>query len=129
MLVAGATDTFYVATESGNYNIEVTNEYGCKQGAGINFTVGITELSIINYQLSIIPNPTTGIVSVLYHLNSDKGTLQLFDLLGKQVGEFQLDGKNEKFDFDIGNLCCGVFEYRLLENNISAGYGKLVIIR
>jgi hypothetical protein len=34
-VIAGATDYFYVATQSGNYNLVVTGENGCQVGGGV----------------------------------------------------------------------------------------------
>ena len=78
----------------------------------------------------IYPNPTTGKIVVDYHINTTTGLLQLFDVLSKPIVEFRLDGSKSHMEFDIADLCCGIFEYRAIDtsNNI-AGRGKLVIVR
>ena len=74
-------------------------------------------------------NPTTGNMTMLYHLNSQKGILQLFDATGRLLDSYELDGYKNKLEFDIADLCCGIFEYRLLDDQTLTGFGKIVILR
>jgi hypothetical protein len=55
--------------------------------------------------------------------------IQLFDIIGKMVSSYQIIGDRNRFEFDIGNLCCGIFEYRIFEGDVILGQGKLVIIK
>jgi hypothetical protein len=75
------------------------------------------------------PNPTTGNVTMLYHLSEVEGTLQIFDVAGRSVASYNLNGKRNEFEFNIASLCCGVFECRVFDGDKLQGRAKLVIIR
>lgn len=56
--ISGATDYFYVATQSGNYNLVVSNENGCSVGAGIvNVIAGEFGAVSSVFGVSVFPNP------------------------------------------------------------------------
>ncbi|CAN5570039.1 hypothetical protein BH11BAC1_BH11BAC1_09550 [soil metagenome] len=57
--VAGATDYFYVATESGNYNVVATDANGCEVEAAIFDVVAGIQGAVDFSQLSIFPNPVS----------------------------------------------------------------------
>src|SRR5262249_35275334 len=54
-LIPNATDTFVVISQSGNYNIAVTDTNGCSISVGINIVLG--NLSYIKSHFSMSPNP------------------------------------------------------------------------
>jgi len=56
-IIAGATDSFYIAHQGGTYSVQITDQYGCQsQSAGIQ--VGIDELSG-GVGVAVYPNPFT----------------------------------------------------------------------
>lgn len=77
----------------------------------------------------LYPNPTTGSVTVIYTLPTSTGELQLFDLLGRMVNSYQLDGHKNQFNFDATYLCCGMFQYRIVDYENVIAQGKLIIIK
>jgi len=56
-IINGATDYFYVATQSGNYNVVATDSNGCEVEAVINNVIASSQLAVSNSQLVIFPNP------------------------------------------------------------------------
>ena len=64
--MAGATDYFFVATQSGDYNVVCTDQNGCEVEAVIfNVLAGIS-LPVNNLNEDILfPNPVTGKMSVV----------------------------------------------------------------
>jgi hypothetical protein len=57
-IINGATDYFYVAAASGDYNVVATDNNQCEVEAVINDVVaGFNQLAIGNWQLAIYPNP------------------------------------------------------------------------
>ena len=56
-VITGATDYFYVATQSGNYSVVVTDDNGCEVEAVITNVVAGAQLTVSNSQLAIYPNP------------------------------------------------------------------------
>ncbi|MEO8085670.1 MAG: T9SS type A sorting domain-containing protein [Bacteroidota bacterium] len=57
VIIPGATDYFYVAPASGNYNVVCTDENACEVEAVIFDVIAKIELAIGNMQLAIFPNP------------------------------------------------------------------------
>jgi PKD repeat protein len=56
--IPGATNYFYIAQASGDYNVVATDENGCEVEAVINNVVaGSSQLAISSWQLAIFPNP------------------------------------------------------------------------
>ena len=108
-LIPGATDTFLIITHGGNYNVAVTNKYGCKISVGINLplNVGFNEYSDNNF-ISLYPNPASD--KLLIRASSSrvigKATISIINILGQTVlflpprlwrgagGEASLDIKN-----------------------------------
>ena len=70
--IPGATDSYYVATQSGIYELEITSPNGCKyQSSGVQITVsGVTDLPLNVRQFSLAPNPTSD--EVLFSLELDR---------------------------------------------------------
>jgi len=59
VLIPGATDYFYIATGSGNYNVVATDNNGCEVEAVINDVIaGISQMAISSEQISIFPVPS-----------------------------------------------------------------------
>jgi hypothetical protein len=56
-IISGATDYFYVAPQSGDYNVVATDANGCEVEAAIFSVLASTQLAVGNWQLAIFPNP------------------------------------------------------------------------
>jgi len=56
-IIAGATDSFYVAYQGGTYSVQITDQYGC-QSQSVGIQVGINELSG-GIGIAVYPNPFT----------------------------------------------------------------------
>jgi hypothetical protein len=74
-----------VATQSGNYNIAVTDTNGCEVGAGIvNVIAGLSPTLSEGEGVSVFPNPTTGNFEVNYY--SEKNSPVTFEFINS-IGE------------------------------------------
>ncbi len=98
-LIPGATDTFLIITHGGNYNVAVSNEYGCKISVGINIShdVGINEFSANNY-ISLSPNPASTQLTIhtsFSHI-SGSATISIMNVLGEIIQQ-----ENLKWSDDI----------------------------
>jgi len=56
-IISGATDYFYVATQSGDYNVVATDENDCEVEAVINDVLANTQSPVGSWELAIYPNP------------------------------------------------------------------------
>jgi hypothetical protein len=89
VLINGATDYFYVAPESGNYNVVVTDANGCEVEAVINDVIagieGHPALLTQSEGLAIYPNPVSEILEIR-NLNLKKEiTIEVYSILGMAV--------------------------------------------
>jgi hypothetical protein len=79
--ISGATDYFYVATQSGNYNLAVTNEFSCGVGAGIVNVIAKAAPPDLpkGEELFVHPNPSHGKFEVTFY--SEKNTFAVFEIV------------------------------------------------
>src|SRR6185295_861086 len=83
--ISGATDSFYVATQSGNYNIIVTDVNGCDVGAGIiNVVAAAAAVSSGSRQVEVFPNPNNGsfTITVPRPLSPAPYTVEIYNMMG-----------------------------------------------
>lgn len=129
--INGATSQFYEATQSGNYQVRVTQN-GCTASSAIyNHSLVITGIKdnfISDNMLSIFPNPSSGTFSVKMDKAIAKNAqLAIYDVEGKVVHRQQLT--NQQTDITTQNLASGVYviNIQLSENEIVKH--KLVIMK
>src|SRR6185295_8835805 len=63
-LISGATQYFYIAPQSGNYNVVATDENGCEVEAVINNVIASLQLAVGNLQPELFPNPVNDILEI-----------------------------------------------------------------
>ncbi len=124
-LIPGATDTFLVVTHGGNYNVAVSNEFGCKISVGITIAhnVGINEFSTNNY-ISLSPNPasTQLIIHSSSFINWQKATVTIVNVLGQEALPYSLslgEGGGEAV-LTISNLPAGMYFLQIKTENGTA---------
>ena len=112
-LIPGATDTFLVVTHGGNYNVAVTNEFGCKISVGITIAnnVGINEFSANNF-ISLSPNPASTQLTIhtLFSTISRTAAVSIMNVLGQEVlRPTSLQWKGQDATIDISKLMAGMY--------------------
>ncbi|MFH2144386.1 MAG: T9SS type A sorting domain-containing protein, partial [Bacteroidota bacterium] len=85
--IGGATGQFYTATQSGFYQVEVTNVYGCTAISDmLNVTVVSIEDITFENTFSLFPNPNSGEFTIVFTLAETQGVkIKITDVLGKTV--------------------------------------------
>ncbi len=110
-LIPGATDTFLIVTHGGNYNVAVTNEFGCKISVGITIAhnVGINEFSADNY-ISLSPNPASTQLTIHTSSSSINGsaTVSIMNVLGEIIQEEKLKWTDDII-INIKNIPPGIY--------------------
>ena len=90
-IIPGATDYFYVALESGNYNVVATDINGCEVEAVINDVIAdISHLAPDSYrdgseQLAIFPNPVNDILEVKNLKQYSDISFKIYSMVGAAV--------------------------------------------
>lgn len=110
--IDGATEQRYLATESGNYFVLVTNEKGCN-AKSITYELNIlaTEIEEPNYTFNLFPNPTNKKI----HLRvpneiAEKGfNYKIFDLQGSTMIENRIIQKEKEVEIDISRFANGIY--------------------
>jgi len=87
-IIPGATDYFYVALSTGDYNVVATDNNGCEVEAVINDVIAdIDQLVVGNMQLAIFPNPVTESLTV--NRSTLIGTadveISVYNILGEKI--------------------------------------------
>ena len=130
-LLVGATDPFYIPTETGNYSVVTTNGNGCTSTSVMEFvTVGTTELDLHN--LSILPNPANAYINIKLEtlVPLDDFKIQLIDLSGKVLLEFGQDRLINRFEtmIHVDAYPAGMYVL-LLQSKDKVHYEKIVVAR
>ncbi len=122
--IPGATNPWYLGTESGNYSVQFTDATGCTATSfTLEFTysggnIGIEEQGVFS-MLDLYPNPGRG----LFHV---RGTLPIAsdlriavtDMLGRTLMPDVIINKTDQFNtpFDISDFANGVYFVRIQLN-------------
>jgi hypothetical protein len=87
-IINGATDYYYIATQSGDYNVVATDENNCEVEAVINNVLArLTILAVGNWQLAIFPNPVEKEL-IIQDEESKIGTAEeifIYNLMGEKM--------------------------------------------
>ena len=111
------SQNYYYTVEMDNYDVYTGNVVVDKSSEIVNITMTLT--SIIddgNSNISIYPNPTTGIFTI----NNEQLTinnLSILDITGKIIYNEQFTMHNEQLTIDISNLPVGVYFIKIQTDN------------
>jgi len=111
-IISGATDYYYVADESGNYNVVATDANGCEVEAVL-YNVIASDKTIFSEkeELIINPNPTEGMLKIICR-NSSMKSLTIFNVVGEIVYSALLNQQNQ-IDADLSFLEGDVYFLRI----------------
>ena len=119
-IIPGATDYFYIATESGNFNVVATDVNGCEVEAAIfDVVAGIQAVVSDSMQLNIYPNPVREKLYVNnYTLNGAAADISIYNLLGEKIYSAVVpiaigSGLSRNFEMDCRLLSSGMYYLEL----------------
>ncbi len=90
-LISGATDYFYVASQSGDYSVVATDANNCEVEAVIfDIVAGLQQLLAVSTQLAIFPNPVSDVLEIKIHggmvlKNVADVKIVIYNMLGEVV--------------------------------------------
>jgi hypothetical protein len=97
--VFGATQASIIATQNGDYAVEVTDSLGCSlRSVNYNFTkTGLTEIT--DLRLRIYPNPTSAFITIETSRTVD--FVEVYDVVGSIVARIQSPAQKQEIDFSL----------------------------
>lgn len=125
-LISGANSANYTPTATGNYTVNITNQYGCStQSAPFSFVYSaLNEVSQENSFL-IFPNPnSTNRLKFLVEENWIGSEVKITDATGRLITEYEI--ANTKFEMELPLISSGVYVVSL-EKGTQMLHKKLVV--
>ncbi len=94
---------------------------GRKIGSPCDSLTGINEIAEHDFRFSISPNPSSGNFKIIYLLTQNKlGTLQIFDITGKEVYKQNLPQWSTFQLINLPKLSNGVYAVKISSDNFTA---------
>jgi hypothetical protein len=117
------------------YYDTLSSVFGCDSIIELTLTtvtsIGIDELSVISYQLSVYPNPTDGQLKVgiagqarndaegsSRHSERSEESLAIYDIVGCNVGTYCIRPENDETTIDISHLSNGIYFLKINNNKL-----------
>ncbi len=124
-LIAGATGQYYVITQMGSYQVQVTGTTGCISVLSDPFViVGLNDLPV-SENLVVYPNPTSGAVN----LRPEALQWRSFRVwIRTACGEVIRTAENS-FTFDLSDRPGGVYFLTVLTDRSESVSKKIIVIR
>ena len=120
VIIPGATNYFYVATESGNYNVVATDVNGCEVEAVIfDVVADIAQLPVTSFQFAVSPNPVTDILKIHNLSGNTEFSFEIFNILGSAVNLGNANWELQTYSVDISSLPTGIYWLCISDNNKS----------
>lgn len=124
-LLGGATNWYYIPTQPGNYQVAASNGNGCNSDLSASYFFTSLEDDILNKNISIYPNPTTGLVNIEVPAGMENYSLHILNLQGKILLNEPL--KNQTTD--LSNLESGIYVLQLFQDQQLLKTSKIVLIK
>jgi PKD repeat protein len=119
IIIPGATDYFYVATQSGDYNVVATDENDCEVEAVINNVfAGLSQPAVSNWQLAIFPNPVGDRLELKTENDSENIEVVIYNSSGQKVMKYlSLNISSGSLNIDVQLLSAGFYWIEVVSGN------------
>jgi hypothetical protein len=96
-------------------------------------TMKFTNLTVIKNdvaQIRIFPNPTTGIFSIAYSINTPaKSCIEIFSPLGEKLLMKELYSNSNSTEVDLSEFKLAIYFYKIIVDNVVVDKGTISIMR
>lgn len=119
--ILGSGQQKYIAQQSGNYSVVVTNENNCSsESSSVNIAITgiIMDENISN--IHVYPNPTTGIVNLQFPASEKNVFTELYDMGGRVILKTALRDitPNKSYTINLSDVANGVYQMKLSTSNL-----------
>ena len=114
--IAGATESFYVAPQSGNFNVVATDGNGCEVEAVIFDVVAtLQNPSTAIEKISIYPNPAEDYVEIILPDRTTAGGICIFNIIGERIifSQKPVALKENILRLDVSKLSGGIYHVEI----------------
>jgi hypothetical protein len=128
---AGGTSDTINGKCAGDYCCTITDNNGCSQTACVKilYYAGIDNVSPGSEQVTIYPNPSSGIFTIQSSVISSQSLIEIYNVLGEKVYS-QFNIQQSTFNINLSSQPDGVYLYRAINGDgVLLGQGKLIISR
>ena len=112
VLIPGATDYFYVATQSGDFNVVCTDANGCEVEAVIFDVIAKVSETDNTEEISLFPNPANGVLEIrIPEGHQGSFEISIYNILGEMVlpvTSFSI-GRDQTAKADVSALTAGMY--------------------
>jgi hypothetical protein len=115
VLIPGATNYFYVASASGDYNVVATDGNGCEVEAVI-FDVVASSPSIVDQPYVVFPNPVKDKI-IIQNAFPTAGKISIYNMIGElRIAVDPSPALHTPFEIDVSKLVPGCYYLELSTN-------------
>jgi hypothetical protein len=124
-VLTGETDTLHIAQNNGDYFVEVTDSFGCKNMSDtLNITVlGIEVIS--NQMANVYPNPSNGNLTIEI-IDQKFKSISIVNVLGEEILNQPIYSSEEKIDLNA--FAEGIY-YIKLSSPKKEFVSKIILLR
>lgn len=120
IIINGATEYFYIAVQSGDYNVVATDANGCEVEAAIfDVTANISSPYFNEDNIAVFPNPATDILSV--NSESEIKSIEIFNALGAQIflDAYSLSRDKKQMLVDVHAFSSGTYFIKVICDDVT----------
>ncbi len=107
-IISGATNYFYLAQTSGDYNVVCTDNNSCEVEAAIFNVVASVQSANANLQIDIFPNPVHKELKI-ENVISKVQNISIWNVLGEKVYQAELRNQRSEIKIDLSFLESGIY--------------------
>jgi len=120
-LIPGATDYYYIAPQSGNYNVVATDENDCPVEAAIfDVIAAVSPLSLGEGSgVRLFPNPAWDKLFIQGNILQGKNVeVSIYNMIGELSAAREFSGSSSAVEIDISQLSKGMYWIEIKEGSI-----------
>jgi hypothetical protein len=115
VLIEGADSTAYLPQQSGNYSVQYYDANGCLVIANYEYTFTSIASQNSSDQVSVYPNPSSGLYTMTFDKLSGAITYTVYDLMGRKIIHDSIAGNGQRVikSLNLSAFANGMYSLRL----------------